>query len=67
MESIERWYKAKFQQNLRKVELAYEVLEIKSHDPTINVIDSKRRTAFKSVCSSIISRFEEIKSSQDMA
>lgn len=61
MESVENWYKGRFGEGIRKVEFAYEVLDLKSDNPSLQIVDAKRRLAFNSVCEAVLARFEQIK------
>jgi energy-coupling factor transporter ATP-binding protein EcfA2 len=61
MAAVETWFKRSTNTELPKVELAYEILEMLSDEPTRVILDAKRKASFKAVAEAVLERFRMIK------
>lgn len=61
MATLEKWFAKATGADLPKVELAYEILEAASDDPSRSILDPKRKSAFAAVAKAILERFTILK------
>jgi len=59
MAALEREFKKRTGVKLPKVDFAYEILAVQEMDPTVRLIDAKRRPAIKAVANAILKRFQK--------